>query len=1315
MQFAQHLYKADNDLAESLCQKAMMGKGAFAIFLQFLASHQESTCGFILQAQSMSLDQRNRFMWRETKAAKDVTAWLGVSADRVAGHSAHKQRLAANPSDASVPMQPLESGNDVMTIDQEDKAAYVTMFAPHTCNEAAEALAAGGSVVDGSDSISLTSASALRDVMRRKTNSRASAASLAWTLQLGQPARSMQETTLPNLSDKLAAFGPIHRSQVKQVRRYLVSGHRVNEGTINNLLQGAIALAKEDGDYAELIEATAREVKDRMYEMAKHRYVKQWARRCQDRRVPMPPFNPSADDIPDVPDTDGDGHPISYLIGWCLAPGYVRNGIGKDVFCKFTAIDCAFAKRHGQGTFYLETILGGDRSIHFVYIMHLLATECDFGVNLHHKHTASAYNGRLNANDFVCGTDGGISLIKGVNEQRPDTHRIRDFRHLLLDIKSPRVRKLVVQLHSLPPSRKEDVREILSVLQKQDIEAHKVLTNVPLEQWCRAFMPPEACHHGNKVTSSVEVGAAMIIPARLQTTLAASFITVKEFIRLRWINLRLMFTPMRKHVPVRIEKFEKEQMLRATNKNTSIDARSCPDGFNAHMILTQPSLLDTPITVNCTRSGRLSVRPSMSDEKRSWDFISGSKDEVVQQHIVTLSCIKSMNWYELCTCRRNGTEVQYCSEVTYVLEAFWLKETLRKPWTTITACKEQLGSMSPVDISYEEVSRKMCTLTLKNYIQPRIPNSHKGGRPSAAHFERTRPMQEVAKDAQGMMNDAMRSTGSHKIPCVPAQIQTGHIKRGAPTSSQSTELAETIVPQGAPAESRVSQGAETWVAAKPSELPTEQSVVSRAAALVQARNIGKGAAPAESVLRPSVASTSAHTLDSVSDGSAGASTSASASALAPASAIKAPASAPDKATSKDDFLVMGEASGKGKEVDEEVKRKLRLLGQPIQLFGEDDKDRLERYQALVVAPAFAPSSIAASNGHAHIQASASAPASAAAAGSDVAGLAATEDLTFNMLGSVPPGKTVFTTGDWENGRYHMPSAKLPSESADFDDQLADQLADEGGMTESTLVEAATTAAPSTSLTTVHPRTLRESVLAAHLKVHITFPTMRLTKSGHVEHSVHDYELSFNWQQTYASFVSSLVDIMLDSDSTIVRTHAKMPLEDLLTTLQWEGCRPITRTHISLSMSDALQSLGDDDIDNILEDHCFHLEIRQPCAPPPPECRSESMATGAVNPGQAEVPFFETDDIVLEVLRKLTPWYLLHNVKALLAFSSTCWGAQRLAGQLVRGAVMHEHYLPLPLFPIPTPPVQDDFADQWNSATGGGSVVTNLDWRVPAQF
>lgn len=60
----------------------------------------------------------------------------------------------------------------------------------------------------------------------------------------------------------------------------------------------------------------------------------------------------------------------------------------------------------------------------------------------------------------------------------------------------------------------------------------------------------------------------------------------------------------------------------------------------------------------------------------------------------------------------------------------------------------------------------------------------------------------------------------------------------------------------------------------------------------------------------------------------------------------------------------------------------------------------------------------------------------------------------------------------------------------------------------------------------HPRNLSASVLTVPLKVHVVFPTMRLTKSGTCERSVHNYELSFNWQQTYASFVQALVNIML---------------------------------------------------------------------------------------------------------------------------------------------------------------------------------------------
>ena len=88
----------------------------------------------------------------------------------------------------------------------------------------------------------------------------------------------MQETKLPRLTDKLALFGPSNLTVAKQVRRFLVGGGPVDETTLNNLLQGAIAKARDDGDYAELIEASAQEVRDRMHKIAEARYRNQWKR-----------------------------------------------------------------------------------------------------------------------------------------------------------------------------------------------------------------------------------------------------------------------------------------------------------------------------------------------------------------------------------------------------------------------------------------------------------------------------------------------------------------------------------------------------------------------------------------------------------------------------------------------------------------------------------------------------------------------------------------------------------------------------------------------------------------------------------------------------------------------------------------------------------------------------------------------------------------------------------------------------------------------------------------------------------------------------
>ena len=479
------------------------------------------------------------------------------------------------------------------------------MYAPHTCFQPPP-IDPGGDFASVTESagVSLTSATALQDQMKRKTNCGAAPKSIAFTMQLKEPSNMMQSTSVPLLADKLALYGPSKSYVAKSVRRYLVGGGPVDECALNHLLQGAIAQARDDGDYAELIEATAQEVRDRMYEIALARYKNQWKRSCKGRDAKMPPFNLSPDDMPDVRDVDDDGSPISYLLGWCLAPGYVRKGIGKGVFCKFSAIDCAFAKRRGQGTFYLEAILGGDRSIHIAFIMQLLATECDFGVNLHHMHSSAAYEDAFNSKDFVCGTDGGISLIKGVVTHRPDSHKIRDYRHLLLDIKSHRVRKIMAQIHDLPPSRKADVQEILRVLERDDKAAFEALTHVPLHQWCRAFLPAEAYHHGNKVTSCVEVAAMMIRPARLQTTLAAAFIEVKAFIRMRWLHIYQLSSSVGRNVSVRIEKIEREQMQKATQRNTYVDFKTMPEPLTAMKILGNPTLLDNPIKVFCDRRGK---------------------------------------------------------------------------------------------------------------------------------------------------------------------------------------------------------------------------------------------------------------------------------------------------------------------------------------------------------------------------------------------------------------------------------------------------------------------------------------------------------------------------------------------------------------------------------------------------------------------------------------------------------------------------------------------------------------------------------------
>ena len=1516
MLFAQSLYPAESGRAESLLQKAMKGKDAFTNFVQFLYRNPTTTCGFILQAQLMTVDQRKNFSYRDTPAAKDVTAWLHEYSDRVEGHSAHKQRLrclatGGTSSEHSWPHRGF-SGD----LGSDDKKAYVTMYAAHRCFQP-DLLDTGGDSASVSESagLSLTSATALQEQMKRKTNCHPGARSIAYALQLSEPSEMMQKMSVTLLSEKLASYGPTNPSLAKQVRRYLVGGKPVDEFALNNLLQGAIAQARDDGDYAELIEATAQEVRDRMYEIAEARYKKHWKRACNGRKAKMPPFNLSPEDMPDVRDVDDDGSPISYLLGWCLAPGYVRKGIGKGVFCKFSAIDCAFAKRQGQGTFYLEAILGGDRSIHIAFVMQLLATECDFGVNLHHKHTLVAYDDKFNSKDFVCGTDGGISLINGLHKHRSDAYPIRDYRHLLLDITSPRARKVMAQIHDLPPSRKADIEEILSVLKRDDKDTFNALTHVPLHQWCRAFMPTEAYHHGNKVTSCVEVAAMMIKPARQQTTLAAAFIEIKAFIRMRWIHIYQLMSSFGRPVSVRIEKIEREAFQRATQRKTYIDFNSMPEPLTAMKIFANPMLLNQPIKVLCERRGSIQIleRVADSDHRRAWDFINGNADQVLQSHTVRLSCIKAGDWFHLCSCGRNGTEVQFCPEVTYVLETFDLTSFLRKPWTTIPACKEQLGLSMPMDVTYAEVSAKMRTLHLHNYTQPRIPDAHRGGRPSAsAGDDRMQPMEEVVKGAKKMMKDAAQHSGSHHIPRVPNQMQQ---KGLAPSSAE--------VEQHAPIEKGTgldgSKKPVGWVAVSPiqnGKSTAARASVGGASASASARTLAHASAPVTNDKAPSSAraphgkaptsalapasvpvratwqqvTNSPQTNVPVLAGGASAGSSAhaveesasiSSYGLAPrgialvppyntrviaaqGSVINFTGSAIVNAANEGCISgggVDGAVSDKGGDALHSARLALPIVRKPsvrcptgdakMTIGGEllcewcihavgpnyndvaDDEGDLLLYMAyhasmrearkkacrtlafsllsagifrgrralhtviaigvlavhaalyeglsdvflvgfthsdcetltsvidkLLVQPdaedsrkqllsqlsprlqelhqrtldctlnpssqigvmrsTLAAASVAASKGTAPASATASAPTSKGTA-------PASTTATFSMLGNSEPGQSVSAKTSFqvrekveEGEEAAVEADELPEASA-AEEELPEALTtaeeapsvalDAGGSGTAAVVSGKHDELPREREVDEQlklqrgigddqsRRTLQNCMPVEYLNAHVTISSSRVTKSGTIAHATHVYVLGFTWEQTYYAFISNLFTEMLDSDSTSVKQLASLPRDDFMTTLRWDGCRPITRAHSTLTMSDALQPLDDDHVDVILEDQCFYVEIRQPSAIPPSQCCSGDESMGVANPTLPNVAaatrFFESDDLVLDVLHKGMPWYLPDNVRALVAFSATCKGAQRIVAQLASGAKLHLRHLPLPYFPLPMPPAQDEFSKQWN--------------------
>jgi hypothetical protein len=468
-------------------------------------------------------------------------------------------------------------------------------------------------------------------------------------------------------------------------------------------------------------------------------------------------------------------------------------------FNKYSAIDCAFMKRFGggQGTLYLEAVVDASRQIHGALVMHLIATECDFGMDLHHKHANIAYDGEFNKQGRVCGSDGGISLCKGIKTHRPQVHPLRDTRHLAADIKSKRVASIFNKVYNLPPSRRDDADEIFAHLQSHDPVVYKTLVSVPLTEWCRPYLPPGACHHGNGTTNVVEILALMLLTTRRQSNLVATFFCVKNFFRSRWLNLYQTATQLSRHAPVRVEKLEAKALALAKKSQCSIAPETYKYVTRDQVLqcITGATDQQHPIVVSCQREGKLALSSDdsfRSTMRNAWTFVNGDRGTIRQSHSVGLHCIRQADWWNLCTCRRNGTEITYCSHVTYVLEVFDLMGFMRKPFNSKEAQLSQIGQAPPQVATFEtimeHVNTRHTTSSLKTYILPSLSNSLRGGRPAGNATEERKPSYvDFQRGAQAVMEASAAEAVGHVIPGVskhPSQ----------PRSSTTTDTATAVPP-----------------------------------------------------------------------------------------------------------------------------------------------------------------------------------------------------------------------------------------------------------------------------------------------------------------------------------------------------------------------------------------------------------------------------------------------------------------------------------------------------------------------------------------
>ena len=379
------------------------------------------------------------------------------------------------------------------------------------------------------------------------------------------------------------------------------------------------------------------------------------------------------------------------MVGWHFVPCYIRSCL--KYFVPVSALDVAWMKASpGRGSMYLEATVDADHRIHAIGISDQIGTENLVGYEGFSRRNVEATGGDqspLLAGRVALG-DGNVAIPSALQRTRPATCFVRDWRHHQQEVPK-RMRPLFQKFKFTPPGRKAEVDTALAKLATDDPGTHRMLTSIPLAQWCLSHIPTPT--HSHTTSNMVEILACMLLGARRHTTLLGSLVHVMLWCQRRWLGLWDTAHRMTKEVrPPRQEAELRRVLQRARDMHCAVATSD---------VLQRP---DQVLTVNCQREPAKLLQRVMlrvnAGIQQAWAFAvaGGSANVMRQSHFFNIGLLLKRDFMKACSCGMVAHTWINCPHGVFCLQHHSLMNTVmfNKPW--LFQWQEQLGRTSDTTV-----------------------------------------------------------------------------------------------------------------------------------------------------------------------------------------------------------------------------------------------------------------------------------------------------------------------------------------------------------------------------------------------------------------------------------------------------------------------------------------------------------------------------------------------------------------------------------------------------------------------------------------